>query len=72
LAFNTAISFITNANWHVYSGEQTMSHFTQMAGLTRAQIPRHRSSHRAQRDRDDRAIRSVLPASATLHVRLIV
>ena len=34
LAFNTAISFLTNTNWQAYSGEQTMSHFSQMAGLT--------------------------------------
>ena len=34
LAFNTAISFITNANWQAYAGETTMSHFTQMVGLT--------------------------------------
>ncbi len=34
LAFNTAISFITNANWQSYAGEMTMSHFTQMVGLT--------------------------------------
>ena len=34
LAFNTAISFITNANWQAYVGETTMSHFTQMGGLT--------------------------------------
>ena len=34
LAFNTAVSFITNANWQAYAGETTMSHFTQMAGLT--------------------------------------
>ncbi|MDR3493400.1 MAG: potassium-transporting ATPase subunit KdpA [Ancalomicrobiaceae bacterium] len=33
LAFNTAISFLTNTNWQAYSGETTMSHFTQMAGL---------------------------------------
>ena len=33
LAFNTAISFITNANWQAYAGETTMSHFTQMVGL---------------------------------------
>ena len=33
-AFNTAISFITNTNWQGYSGESTMSYFTQMAGLT--------------------------------------
>ncbi|MBI1172357.1 potassium-transporting ATPase subunit KdpA [bacterium] len=33
LAFNTAISFLTNTNWQAYSGEATMSHFSQMAGL---------------------------------------
>jgi K+-transporting ATPase ATPase A chain len=33
LALNTAISFITNTNWQAYSGETTMSYFTQMAGL---------------------------------------
>ncbi|MCJ7664235.1 MAG: potassium-transporting ATPase subunit KdpA, partial [Desulfobacterales bacterium] len=33
-ALNTAISFVTNTNWQAYSGEQTMSYFTQMAGLT--------------------------------------
>jgi K+-transporting ATPase ATPase A chain len=33
LAFNTAISFMTNTNWQAYSGENTMSYFTQMAGL---------------------------------------
>src|SRR5664280_1179500 len=34
LAFNTAVSFITNTNWQNYSGETTMSHLTQMLGLT--------------------------------------
>jgi len=34
LALNTAISFITNTNWQAYSGEVTLSYFTQMAGLT--------------------------------------
>jgi K+-transporting ATPase ATPase A chain len=33
LAFNTAISFLTNTNWQAYGGETTMSHFSQMAGL---------------------------------------
>ena len=32
-AFNTAISFVTNTNWQWYSGEISISHFTQMAGL---------------------------------------
>jgi K+-transporting ATPase ATPase A chain len=34
LALNTAISFTTNTNWQFYSGETTMSYFSQMAGLT--------------------------------------
>ncbi|MDD5759412.1 MAG: potassium-transporting ATPase subunit KdpA [Desulfobulbaceae bacterium] len=33
LAFNTAVSFVTNTNWQAYSGEQAASYFTQMAGL---------------------------------------
>jgi K+-transporting ATPase ATPase A chain len=34
LAWNTAVSFVTNTNWQAYAGETTLSHFTQMAGLT--------------------------------------
>lgn len=34
LAFNTAISFMTNTNWQAYSGEVSLSYFSQMAGLT--------------------------------------
>ena len=33
LAFNTAVSFVTNTNWQSYGGETTMSHIVQMAGL---------------------------------------
>ena len=33
LAFNTAVSFVTNTNWQAYSGEATMSYFVQMAAL---------------------------------------
>lgn len=33
LAFNTAVSFITNTNWQNYGGENTLSYFTQMVGL---------------------------------------
>ncbi|MCX6651315.1 MAG: potassium-transporting ATPase subunit KdpA [Methanomassiliicoccales archaeon] len=33
-AFNTAVSYVTNTNWQSYSGETTMSYFTQMVGLT--------------------------------------
>jgi K+-transporting ATPase ATPase A chain len=34
LAFNTASSFMTNTNWQSYSGENTLSYFVQMLGLT--------------------------------------
>lgn len=34
LSFNTAGSFVTNTNWQSYGGENTMSHLTQMIGLT--------------------------------------
>lgn len=34
LAFNTAVSFVSNTNWQAYGGETTMSLFSQMAGLT--------------------------------------
>ncbi|MBK8014621.1 MAG: potassium-transporting ATPase subunit KdpA [Deltaproteobacteria bacterium] len=33
VSFNTAVSFATNTNWQTYSGETTMSYFTQMLGL---------------------------------------
>lgn len=34
LAFNTAVSFVTNTNWQAYSGEVSLSYFSQMVGLT--------------------------------------
>jgi len=34
IAWNTAVSFVTNTNWQAYLGEQTMGHLVQMAGLT--------------------------------------
>jgi potassium-transporting ATPase potassium-binding subunit len=34
LAFNTAVSFVSNTNWQFYGGETTLSYLTQMAGLT--------------------------------------
>jgi K+-transporting ATPase ATPase A chain len=34
LAFNTAVSFVTNTNWQSYSGESTLSYLSQVAGLT--------------------------------------
>ena len=34
LALNTSVSFVTNTNWQAYSGESSLSYFSQMAGLT--------------------------------------
>ncbi len=34
LAFNTAVSFVTNTNWQSYAGETTLSYLVQMAALT--------------------------------------
>lgn len=34
LALNTAVSFVTNTNWQSYSGESTLSYFSQMVGMT--------------------------------------
>ncbi|TNH42614.1 potassium-transporting ATPase subunit KdpA [Photorhabdus luminescens] len=34
LALNTAVSFVTNTDWQAYSGENTLSYFSQMTGLT--------------------------------------
>ena len=34
LAFNTAVSFVTNTNWQAYGGESTLSYGTQMLGMT--------------------------------------
>ena len=34
LAFNTAVSFVTNTNWQAYSGESSLSYFSQAIGLT--------------------------------------
>ena len=34
IAFNTAVSFVTNTNWQAYGGESTMSYLSQMAGLS--------------------------------------
>jgi K+-transporting ATPase ATPase A chain len=34
ITWNTAISFVTNTNWQAYSGETTLSHLTQMLGVT--------------------------------------
>ncbi len=34
LAWNTAVSFVTNTNWQAYAGETTLSHLSQMLGIT--------------------------------------
>jgi len=33
LAFNTAVSFLSNTSWQAYSGETTLSYLTQMVGV---------------------------------------
>ena len=38
LAWNTAVSFVTNTNWQAYSGESTQGHLVQMAGPRRAEL----------------------------------
>ena len=43
---NTAISFITNTNWQSYSGESTMSNFSQMVALDGAQLSLGGDRHR--------------------------
>ena len=52
LAFNTAVSFVTNTNWQNYGGESTMSHLTQMAGLDGAELRlgRRRAGGRGRAD----------------------
>ena len=51
LAFNTAVSFITNTNWQNYGGESTLSYLVQMLGLTHQNFlvggHRHRAGCRA-------------------------
>lgn len=34
LALNTAVSFVTNTNWQAYAGEEALSLFSQIFGLT--------------------------------------
>jgi len=61
LAFNTAVSFITNTNWQNYGGESTLSYLVQMLGLTPPEIsfrPRPASCSRS------RLIRGFARASA--------
>ena len=48
--FNTAVSFVTNTNWQNYSGETTMTHLTQAAGLAVQNFASRRGRHRG-RDR---------------------
>ena len=54
LAFNTAVSFITNTNWQNYGGESTLSYLSQMVGLTHAELPVGRDRHRARGRADPR------------------
>ena len=83
LAFNTAVSFMTNTNWQSYGGENTMSYFSQMVALashnfwSAAAGHRHRRGasprHRARQIQNHRQLldrsrpASSLPADADLH-----
>ncbi len=58
LAWNTAISFMTNTNWQFYSGESTMSYLSQMAGLGWHMFV---SAGTGDRDRDRADARLVAP-----------
>ena len=49
LAFNTAVSFTTNTNWQAYSGESTVSNFTQMVGLAVHNFTSAATGHRRRR-----------------------
>ena len=54
LAFNTAVSFVTNTNWQAYGGETTLSYFSQMVGLTVAELRLRRHRHGRWRRRHPR------------------
>ena len=47
-AWNTAVSFATNTNWQWYSGESTMGHLVQMAGLAVQNFALGRGGHRGR------------------------
>ena len=49
LAFNTAVSFVTNTNWQSYGGETTMSNFSQMAGLSGSRPCRRISAYSSRK-----------------------
>ena len=49
LAFNTAMSFVTNTNWQAYSGEAALSYFSQMAGPDGAELRLGRDRHGGRR-----------------------
>lgn len=38
LSFNTAVSFVSNTSWQAYSGESTLSYFSQMGAILVAQL----------------------------------
>ena len=59
LAFNTAVSFVTNTNWQSYRGEMTMSNFTQMVGLAVQNFLSAATGHRDRHRLDPRIRASV-------------
>ena len=67
LAFNTAVSFVTNTNWQAYGGENTMSYLTQMLGNDGAKLCQR--SHR--KCRFARFIRGIHRQSSRNHRKFL-
>ena len=56
LAFNTAVSFVTNTNWQSYVGETTVSYFVQMVGADGPELHLRRRRHRHRHRPDPRLL----------------
>ena len=71
LAFNTAVSFITNTDWQGYGGETTLSNFSQMAAITFPMFDRVRRRDgvhpRLRGEGRRRRSRQLLPRSSPLY-----
>ena len=63
VAWNTAVSFVTNTNWQAYSGESTLGHLVQMAGLAVQNFVSAARRHRGRRRADPGLRRPASPAT---------
>ena len=61
LAFNTAVSFVTNTNWQNYGGESTMGHLIADGRAHRAELRLGGGRHGRRRRPDPRASRATAP-----------